>query len=304
MKQIILKKIGHIISEIQDQYQYLSENPDSLNELELELFVANSHFLSEHLSILRKIYENEESQLAINHSKPITAESVPAQIPVEIQQPEEVTNSKVEPEPEPLVSDWSFKLESENVDEEKSEIGEEFEIADAETELSEQEMPFIIERKNTDEVMQPVESRPVIPARINRSTFTNAEQIKDFEGSKSEKAPENIKPEFSESSQKIPTINDLLATRSAQNTVATQFRNNSGNDLKKIISLNDKLLFVKDLFNGYSLAYSEAIELLNRYDNFEEANKFLQQNYAVKNKWSEKQITADKFYEVLNRKFN
>jgi len=74
-------------------------------------------------------------------------------------------------------------------------------------------------------------------------------------------------------------------------------------DLKSAISLNDKLLFIKDLFNGYSLAYSEAIELLNRYEDFASADAFLQENYAQKNNWAEKQDTVEKFYTILRKRF-
>ena len=74
-------------------------------------------------------------------------------------------------------------------------------------------------------------------------------------------------------------------------------------NLKTAISLNDKLLFIKDLFNGYSLAYSEAIELLNRYDTFEEADEFLQTHYAGKNQWASKVDTANKFYDILKRRY-
>ena len=74
-------------------------------------------------------------------------------------------------------------------------------------------------------------------------------------------------------------------------------------DIKSAISLNDKLLFIKDLFNGYSLAYSEAIELLNRYDDFSAADSFLKTNYAAKNNWADKPETVDKLYAVLRKRF-
>ncbi len=75
-------------------------------------------------------------------------------------------------------------------------------------------------------------------------------------------------------------------------------------DLKAAISLNDKLLFIKDLFNGYSLAYSEAIEILNRYDNMEEADEFLTSNYSVKNLWATKPETVQKLYSILQRRYS
>lgn len=74
-------------------------------------------------------------------------------------------------------------------------------------------------------------------------------------------------------------------------------------DIKSAISLNDKLLYVKDLFNGYSLAYSEAIEIVNRFASFEEADRFLKTNYVTKNNWEGKKATMDKFYALLKRRY-
>jgi CTP:phosphocholine cytidylyltransferase-like protein len=74
-------------------------------------------------------------------------------------------------------------------------------------------------------------------------------------------------------------------------------------DIKLAITLNDKLLYVKDLFNGYNLAYSEAVEILNRFNTFEEAQRFLKTNYVTKNNWEGKQATADKFYALLKRRY-
>ena len=74
-------------------------------------------------------------------------------------------------------------------------------------------------------------------------------------------------------------------------------------DLKQAISLNDKMRYIKDLFNGYNLAYAEAIDLLNKMPDFKTADAFLQNNYAVKNNWSSKQDTVDQFYELLNQRF-
>jgi len=105
------------------------------------------------------------------------------------------------------------------------------------------------------------------------------------------------------------TINELIQQQKQAGINMTQQFQTSTNqdkilDLKAAISLNDKLLFIKDLFNGYSLAYSEALELLNRYDNFAEADAFLQTNYALKNSWAEKPQTVEKFYLLLRKKYN
>lgn len=104
------------------------------------------------------------------------------------------------------------------------------------------------------------------------------------------------------------TLNEIIQQqKKAGLTNANQFKTSTQGDkildLKSAVSLNDKLLFIKDLFNGYSLAYSEAIELLNRYDSFAEADAFLQTNYAVKNNWASKPQTVEKLYAILRKKF-
>jgi len=115
----------------------------------------------------------------------------------------------------------------------------------------------------------------------------------------------------SESSSRPMSINEIMANqmRSAAAPLAGQGTSNRNEqaritDLKSAVSLNDKLLFIKDLFNGYSLAYSEAIELLNRYDSLEEADEFLKSNYAVKNQWASRQETVDKLYAILKRRYS
>ena len=99
-----------------------------------------------------------------------------------------------------------------------------------------------------------------------------------------------------------PTINDLLADR-PDATLATKFESEPIADLKAIINLNDKLVFVKDLFNGYSLAYQEAIDTLNKLGSLEEAKNYLNENYAQVNDWAAHEATSARFYELVSRRY-
>jgi hypothetical protein len=99
-----------------------------------------------------------------------------------------------------------------------------------------------------------------------------------------------------------PTLNDLMGGRNEQN-LAAKFSQEPIADLKSSISLNDKLVFIKDLFSGYSLAYQEALDTLNKLEDFAAADQYLQSNYVEQHKWAEKQATADRFYALLGRRF-
>jgi hypothetical protein len=99
------------------------------------------------------------------------------------------------------------------------------------------------------------------------------------------------------------TLNERLSAQAAANTSIPAASAAPIKDLKSAITLNDKMLFVRDLFNGYSLAYSEAIEILNRFSNFDDAERFLKTNYVEKNHWADKPATNEKFFDLLKRRF-
>lgn len=134
-------------------------------------------------------------------------------------------------------------------------------------------------------------------------------EIEDAQEPKEQTGSETA-PQVEPQSRRPMTINEMIQQqKKAGLTNVNQFNTSVERgadrnvDLKTAVSLNDKLLFIKDLFNGYSLAYSEAVELLNRFDNFAEADAFLQSNYALKNNWAGKPQTADKLYSILRKKY-
>jgi len=302
-KKQIFKKVGGIISELNEQFEYLSQNPDNLNELELDLFAANANFLSEHISILLKLNASSGEIIKDNIVSEIKEEEIIPVAPVNIElMDEEVYVEDVEDlEDAEEVSkpDWKFSIENESV--------VSFDFEDKNTDelfdrpLTEEELRVINEKTQLKIITEPesdvhwdnrqeLENLPTViseePAEVVQVDTTEFEPVSIVE----------------EETQPL-TLNEVLSAQSSPNTVSSQFNQRQSKDLKGLISLNDKLQFVRDLFNGYSLAYTEAIELLDRFDSFEAADNFLKQNYAAKNSWAEKQDVADKFYEILNRRF-
>lgn len=272
-QQEVFNKIGGIIKEINDQYQYLETIQGQLNDLELELFVANTHFLADHAEVLRKINAQNAPAKPVEE-KPIATEKPTPEIPpsheeVFFEPVIQTGNSIPRDEPKPEIIRHELEVD-ENWTEEEESIEEE-QIDDAE--------PENIEAINVEEVAKIAE--PIIP--------------KPTEEPKIEAPVVPAKTEMDE----VYTINQKISAQMGK-TEPTLL---PITDLKSAITLNDKLLFVKDLFNGYSLAYSEAIEILNRFTGLEEADTFLKKNYATKNNWESKPQTTEKFYELLKRRY-
>ena len=316
-KKEIFKKVGGIISELNEQFEYLSQNPDNLNELELELFAASSNFLSEHISILLKLNTASSEIMKNDHELGLYDEPFDDQLLKEVGDAFKKEMESVAPfgerydlddvenkEDVDLVQevskpDWKFSIENESVisfdfeDKNTDELfdrpltEEELRVINEKTQLKiipEPESDVQLENEEVQENLQPVILEE--PAEVVPVDATEFEPVSLVE--------EEIQP---------PTLNEILSAQSSPNTVSSRFNQRQFKDLKGLISLNDKLQFVRDLFNGYSLAYTEAIELLDRFENFEAADNFLKQNYAAKNNWADKQDVADKFYEILNRRF-
>ena len=294
-KKEILKKVAGIIAELNLKYEYLSQDPENLNELELELFAANADFLSDHIVILQKLNQNSKPQYS-EQTPSLNSESVKSESL--IQNP--VEELLIEEQDEPAIPEWKFEIMNDS--------NQSFDYEEKATEdlfdrpLTREELELIEEK--TQLKVQNADDLEKITEELPESVLIEEDSTEpELEISESEKI-ENPLIVKSDLEEQALTMNDILASQTSQNTVSSQFNQRPVNDLKSLINLNDKLLFVRDLFNGYSLAYSEAIEILNRFDNFEAADNFLKQNYLSKNNWAEKQHVAEKFYEILNKRFS
>ena len=307
-QQEVFKKIGGIIREINDQYEYLQTNAGALNDLELELLLANAHFLADHIEVLRKLSRHAE-----NTAPAVTApmsDPGPVPQPVIPVAPEPVAQT---PEPryfEPevqqvirhdaVVEQPAPTIEFEMPASSKAEAPEEGAInqppAETETIRHELTMEDIDEdwEEEEDEAEETYSKlNNIIPEPI---TSPAAEP---------EPADKEVKPEPQiDVEEEILTLNQKMSAQMAPSRMSDHLGAQTIADLKSAISLNDKLLYIKDLFNGYNLAYSEAIDILNRFNSFEEADNFLKTSYAVKNHWETKESTVEKFYDLLRRRYS
>lgn len=384
----LFKKLGLILNELNDQYQFLAQNPQQLSELELELFHANANFLADHVQIIKKINSapqpplvllpaEENLSIAENSVELIDDTHEENQLEEITFAPEEKTEEEVaksvderleeepkefleEPEaeqkPEPIIhfeeieqevfkldnepSTFEFilndhseheglkdipqtnsnefenfiKSENETFDDEKFEFEEKSVDELFNRPLSEEEERILAQKRKIqeqpiEEILAEVEEDEIGPEpflvhkeeeQVQEEEFPIEKEDLELEVAPVENTVVNTKEPVEDPAYK-PTLNDLLAQSTGKNINTTTTA--SIGDLKQAINLNDKLLYIKDLFNGYNLAYAEAIDIANKLPNFEAADNFFQKNYAVKNNWASKQATVDKFYQLLNQRF-
>lgn len=297
----IFKKIGVILKELSDQYEYLEAEEDHFNELELELFVANVNFLTDHIEILYKLnLQNNNSQQNSDSNEQKYFEPVVQSLNNNQNNIEEISsdqNYTAEIESNAVLEESSVskpEIEHESVLESKSPGWENPEFSKTVEVLDEAQNSYLENEKQFDEIFSNI--KPAIQeaetSQISTNSFTEAYH---------ETSPLEAFSPSTAVEEKPFTLNQQISVQSTE--LADQPSGPPISDIKQGITLNDKLLYVKELFNGYNLAYAEAVEILNRFSTFDEALKFLNTNYVTKNNWAGKPETTEKFYALLKRRY-
>jgi len=75
-------------------------------------------------------------------------------------------------------------------------------------------------------------------------------------------------------------------------------------DLRKAIGVNDRFLFINELFRGDEVAYERSIKTINSFSIFAEAEYWIQRELKVKNGWDAGNGMVAQFYQLVKRRFS
>jgi hypothetical protein len=131
-----------------------------------------------------------------------------------------------------------------------------------------------------------------------------------------EKAPEHVKvTATSNTTTKTEVISkkEILAEKfqgqNFLNDVLTQFQNTSDlskkiqnqplKDIFSAINFNDKFVFIKELFKNDASLYQTTIDKLNTSENFNEAIRYLDENFT----WDFNEMLVQKLLELVRRRY-
>jgi hypothetical protein len=225
----IFKKIGLILNELQDQYEFLAKNPEQLSELELELFLANANFLSDHVQIVKKINSQKPLIELPQHTEKVVKEPVISTPREELFTPVEVKQSI----PDSETKTFEFLL-SEPEPTDKFEFEEEKPLNEIfDRPLSEEEAQ-IIERKQKEVTRQPEETGPEpflmpqqeakIEEKPSNPIYTSYTEVIPDKVEEKEVAPIPTKAlELDKPEEKLvapkQTLNEMLAGKNSLNNV-------------------------------------------------------------------------------------
>lgn len=75
-------------------------------------------------------------------------------------------------------------------------------------------------------------------------------------------------------------------------------------DLKKAIGVNDRFVFINELFRGDENMYERSIKTINSFRIYPEAEYWIERELKVKLGWEDSRESTQHFYQVVKRRFS
>jgi hypothetical protein len=98
------------------------------------------------------------------------------------------------------------------------------------------------------------------------------------------------------------SLNDRLRTTQAE--LADVLTEIPVKDLKKAIGINDRYVFVNELFRGDEAMYERSLKTINAFRILPEAEYWMERELKVKLGWDDGKTTTQHFYQLVKRRFS
>lgn len=100
------------------------------------------------------------------------------------------------------------------------------------------------------------------------------------------------------------SLNDkLTAPAEKKNLAALHARKKSGS-IRSSINLNQRFMFTRELFNGDSQAFNQALDQLDGFDSYNAAQAHCMQQYASRYQWDENDEATQEFLDILQNRYS
>lgn len=151
----------------------------------------------------------------------------------------------------------------------------------------------VIETDHTSVITPPV--IPVIAPPVRPQTEPVVEQMITDK-------PKRLNEQLEQTNQ---TLNDRATTsENAQAVTSNYHRISKIESIRKSISLNQRFLFIHNLFGGNVEAFSQALDEIDTLQSFADARELVLKKYVPRYLWDVTSVEAEEFFEILKRRFN
>jgi len=99
-----------------------------------------------------------------------------------------------------------------------------------------------------------------------------------------------------------PSVNDLLKAPVIE--LSEKLNEGAVKDLRKAIGINDRFLYINELFRGDEVMYERSIKTINSFAIFPEAEYWIRRELKTKLGWDDNEPIVKQFYQLVRRRFS
>src|SRR5258705_2714939 len=111
-----------------------------------------------------------------------------------------------------------------------------------------------------------------------------------------------IAKEVNDATAQAESLNDKL--KQGKTELIEVFKETPVKDLRKAVGINDRFLFIKELFRGDESMYERSIKTINSFNIYAEAEYWISRELKTKLGWSKDQPSVQHFDQLVKRRFS
>jgi len=100
----------------------------------------------------------------------------------------------------------------------------------------------------------------------------------------------------------VASLNDRL--KEIKIEISEKLTDTPVKDLKKAIGINDRFLYINDLFRGDEAMYERSIKTINGFSIWPEAEYWIRRELKTKLGWTDDNVTVKQFDQLVKRRFS
>lgn len=98
-------------------------------------------------------------------------------------------------------------------------------------------------------------------------------------------------------------LNQMLSSPSEKPSLASIHARKKSGSMRAAISLNQRFMFTRELFDGDSQAFNQALDKLDTFNTYEEAYQYTRGRYAQQYNWDLDAEESQEFFQILQSRY-
>ncbi len=270
-----MERVGAFIGRLQQQYEQQAGHDALLLTAQMLLAELQAAQSADNKNSKVAVIMPHAQVAAINAMPAPDTQPIPAEQPAPDQTPEIPTQPDIVPEPE----------------------------VPAEIPL---EAPQEVPQPQPEEIPQTIEPYPVsintYGLRPANPAFFMPEEVPTLSQQPKKSNKELYELNGSADGEET-SLNDKLK-QNGSNELMNKLQEEPIRDLKKAIGINDRFLFISELFRGDETMYERSIKTINSFNIYPEAAYWIQREMKFKLGWDDNNATVKHFNQLVKRRFS